>query len=474
MKYLLIAIGWCLVSVGLAQTAEVRTYGGIFFDEARAITEWDDGYALVGTTASEDDGNSDILLVKLNDDLTVAWTQSIGGSASEQGRDVAVTSDGDLIVLGQTASGAIGAYDILAYRIDINGNIIWQEHYGSPDWDLAASLVAGINAFFIAGTTYGETPGGSRMILYSIDGDGELLTETTYDILADAEAKDLAFHDDAVYLSGTRSFEGGNSQAVLRKVTTTGAVLWEQVRDSVDYDGASVDVSDLGVAAGFSLRDPNESDTWDIQMIGFDHEGNETWSFWADTPDPSNQRTADIRYVTGPDLLVSATTDTYGQGGEGALTLRTATDGIFLGVTTIGAGADEFAHQLIEDSEGRIVIVGQTDSYGNGNKDAYLIRLPDRVIVDIYEQEVVELTAQDAFVSVDQLQMPLHGPYPNPFGKHLHLPEHCTQWSLHTLNGELVQSGHQDEVATEQLAPGMYVMTWIVQGEVHRTRLIKE
>jgi hypothetical protein len=474
MKHLIVAIGTLLTLSVAAQIAEVRTYGGIFFDEARAIAEWGDGYALVGTTSSEDNGNSDILLLKLNDDLTVEWTLTLGGTASDQGRDVVLTPDGDVIVLGQTAAGAIGAYDLLVHRIDPEGNIVWQEHYGTTDWDFASSIVFGNNTYFVAGTTYGETPGGSRMVLYRIDGEGNLLDETTYDILPDAEAKDLAFYENAVYMTGTRTFDGGNPQAVIRKLSLSGAVIWEHARDSVAYDGAAVDVGLNGIAAGFSLRDPNENDTWDIQMIGFDYDGNETWSFWANTPDPSNQRTGDIRWVTGPDILVGATTDTYGQGGDGVMVLRCGFDGTFLGVTTIGAGDDEVCHEILEDSQGRIVAVGSTDSYGNGNKDAYLVRLPDRVISDLYDQEVQELTNQSDFVHVDTQHLPLEGPYPNPFNDQLTIPEGCERWSMYSPDGTLVRIGSSSHIHTSEMLSGMYLLVWERNGLVFRERLIKE
>ena len=110
----LAAITFCslLHLFGTAQIAEVRTYGGLQADEGRHVVETANGYLVVGTTSSEDNGNNDVYVLQLNDDLTVNWAKTLGNDAADQGRSAVDTNEGDYLVLGQTSVGDHGGYDV--------------------------------------------------------------------------------------------------------------------------------------------------------------------------------------------------------------------------------------------------------------------------------------------------------------------------------------------------------------------------
>ncbi|MCH2199725.1 MAG: hypothetical protein MK081_13180 [Flavobacteriales bacterium] len=111
-----------------AQTAEVRTYGGFQADEGREILETPTGYLIVGTTASPENGNNDIYVVHILEDLTVDWSTTLGGAGADQGRSAVMTNEGDFLILGQTSLGENGGYDIVVYRIDASGNQLWESN----------------------------------------------------------------------------------------------------------------------------------------------------------------------------------------------------------------------------------------------------------------------------------------------------------------------------------------------------------
>ena len=82
------------------------------------------------------------------------WIQSFGGSSGEEGFFITETSNGDLLVSGNTLSysydGNGGQYmDGWVIRMDSNGNEIWNKTYGidnaaSEIWEIQETSDGGI------------------------------------------------------------------------------------------------------------------------------------------------------------------------------------------------------------------------------------------------------------------------------------------------------------------------------------------
>ena len=138
---------------GWAQIAEVRTYGGDDYDEARKTIQTEDGYVLVGTTSSALNGNSDVLVQFVLNNLDPYFEVVLGGAAAEQGRAIVQNEDGTLLVLGQTANGPFGGYDAVIYKLSADGNLLWEKYFGTSAWDLPIDLVAGDGKIYLGMTS---------------------------------------------------------------------------------------------------------------------------------------------------------------------------------------------------------------------------------------------------------------------------------------------------------------------------------
>ena len=109
-------------------------------DQAYAIKETEDGYILIGTTTSIGAGNKDIWVIKLDESGTVAWQKTYGGDALEYGFDVVPTSEG-YVFTGSTSSYGTEFYDIWILKVDLNGDVIWEQIYGGPMIDIGRSII---------------------------------------------------------------------------------------------------------------------------------------------------------------------------------------------------------------------------------------------------------------------------------------------------------------------------------------------
>ena len=83
-----------------------KTYGGRGNDYAYSIRQtFDGGYIVAGETKSSGGGNSDLWLLKLDQDGAFEWQKTYGGSGAESASSVQQTSDGGYIVAGTADSG---------------------------------------------------------------------------------------------------------------------------------------------------------------------------------------------------------------------------------------------------------------------------------------------------------------------------------------------------------------------------------
>lgn len=474
-KYILLPCFLLLATLLSAQpVAEVRTYGGPGFDEGREVIELEEGYLVVGTSSSSDANSSAIYVLRLNDDLSVNWARMLGGEASEQGRSACLTNNGDLLVLGQTPNGPFGGYDIVLYRLNPEGEELWVKHYGTDDWDLPVRIVKGVNNYYMAATTYGFSPGGSRQWMFRIDEDGEVIDSNTYDVLPDATANDLTWYDGRLYLMGTRTFPGGSPQGILRQLTPSGATVWEMVRDSASFRGLSVDVSEYGVAAGFGYQDPNFDDSWDMYVIGADHEGNEIFDEWSETEVPGDELIRGITWIEDFIIYVAFANSDFGAGGTGCFVVWNNILGSFIASTVFGGGEDEEPFQIMDDSQGRLLFVGHSESYGNGSKDLYLVRLPDYNISNNYQLDVLNYLNEDPFTGLNEHLAFQPTPWPNPANELVFLPKEAGYWELFDAQARRVKAGASNEIQVTDLERGIYLLRWEHHGQLMTDRILIE
>jgi len=152
-----------------------RTYGGIDWDVANAITPTKDGgYIVAGDTISFGKrGSVDVYLIKIDKDGNKVWQRAFGGSGSDIANAITPTEDGGYIVAGYTDSFGNGNEDVYLIKIDKNGNKIWQKTYGGSDYDEANAITPTRDGgYIVAGWTDSFGNGGEDVYLIKIDKNG--------------------------------------------------------------------------------------------------------------------------------------------------------------------------------------------------------------------------------------------------------------------------------------------------------------
>lgn len=145
-----------------------KSYGGIYFDELRVVRQTvDNGYIIggysnspkSGTKLSDNNGDGDYWILKLNSKGDVEWEKCLGGTGDDQLYTLMQTHDGGYIAGGNSISPATFSkskgnnkgVDFWVVKMDINGDVEWQETYNYGSHDILSSLVENNDHSFLIG-----------------------------------------------------------------------------------------------------------------------------------------------------------------------------------------------------------------------------------------------------------------------------------------------------------------------------------
>lgn len=159
-------------------------------------------------------------------------------------------------------------------------------------------------------------------------------------------------------------FNSLNAQTTFAKLyTATGYDYGRDVIESFQDSGLVITGSSSSFITG----------TADALILKTDSLGNFEWSYayGGSDSDWGNKiiQTQDTGYV------IAGYTNSFGAGGFDFYVVKTDQYGQHMWDTTFGGADWDIAHSLIELPNKDLVIVGETQSFGNGNKDAYIVSL---------------------------------------------------------------------------------------------------
>jgi len=121
-------------------------------------------------------GNYDVLLIKTNNMGNVLWAKTYGGSYYDYGTGIGFSSEGEILLTGDTESYGFGAKDVFLIKADSSGNLLWAKTYGGSYNDVSNGQVNIIinddNTYFIRGGTSSFGPGNDDFYLIKTDSFG--------------------------------------------------------------------------------------------------------------------------------------------------------------------------------------------------------------------------------------------------------------------------------------------------------------
>jgi len=184
-------------------------------------------------------------------------------------------------------------------------------------------------------------------------------------------------NSDTTYVIGgiTDSGGGNGTDFLLFKTNSVGDVLWRKQFGGVGPDGGKAVIPALDNGGYFITGYQNNFDSsgYNIWLIKTNSSGNMVWSksYGGNDWDFAHSITtlADSTYV------IAGETYSFGNGQRDVYLVRFDANGDTLWTKTYGGPADDVAKYIFTDRNNNLVVVGNTKSYGAGNSDVYILHL---------------------------------------------------------------------------------------------------
>ncbi len=126
-----------------------RTYGGTNKEWMNDLCQTEDGnYVLTGYTTSFGVISEDLYLIKTDENGDTVWTKTYGAAADQNGHGIDMIPGGGAIVAGWTGT-FLSDSDIWLLRIDEDGDTLWTNTYHYGDWDQANKVICTFNGGYL-------------------------------------------------------------------------------------------------------------------------------------------------------------------------------------------------------------------------------------------------------------------------------------------------------------------------------------
>ncbi|MCC6026464.1 MAG: S-layer homology domain-containing protein, partial [Caldimicrobium sp.] len=319
-----------LIFAGIASAGQwAKIYGnftlGSFFANSIQQTS-DGGYIVAGYNKLPDRPYSQGWVLKLDKDGNIQWQKAYGYSQRDNvANSIQQTSDGGYIVAGWT--GDLKYFNVWVLKLDKDGNIQWQKIYSNlkdlaPRYSAANSIQqTSDGGYIVAGYTLGIY---DDVWVLKLDKDGNIQWQKTYGYHDRDAANSIQQTSDGGYIVAgwTESFGQGKRDVWVLKLDKDGNIQWQKT-----YGGAEEDVAN------------------------------------------SIQQTSDGGYI------VAGWTESFGQGKKDVWVLKLDANGNVQWQKTYGGAGEDVANSIQQTSDGGYIVVGWTDSFGQGKKDVWVLKL---------------------------------------------------------------------------------------------------
>jgi gliding motility-associated-like protein len=292
---------WVLKIDSIGTIQWKKCLGGTEEDQANKIIQTSEGgYLVVGNSSSTDgdvtnnNGNIDFWVVKLNNLGIIQWEKSFGGTSWEVPYTAFQLSNGRYIVAGLTTSidgDVVGNHgnDGWILNLDTNGTLIWQKCLGGSTTDIINDIQETLDGQIVLagfsnsidGDVLGNHGGGDAWIV-KVDTVGNIIWQKCVGGTGGEVARSiLQTVDGSFIVSGsTNSIDGdvignnGNQDAWIFKLDSLGSLIWQKCMGGTNEDWFySLDKTSDG---GYFIAGQTRSNDGDV--VGFHGGlGSDTW-----------------------------------------------------------------------------------------------------------------------------------------------------------------------------------------------------
>jgi len=298
------------------------------------------------------------------------WNRTYGGSGIERVEHFRQTSDGGYIIAGTTRLCEDCSSDIWLVRTDPNGNEQWNKTIGAPhisSFDFIQQTQDG--GYILAGRTVSSGMNRRDIWLAKTDTNGNEQWNKTFNLDGYEGTSHIWQTSDGGYVLAGH-IHIGDSDALLIKTDKDGNPEWNKTyggnnREWVNsvqqtFDGCFI------ILGGTESYGSGQSDIW---LVRTDHEGEEQWNrtYGGNSRDWPNS----VRQTFDGGFIIAGNTDSYGAGHTDLFLVKTDLNGNEQWNRRFGGWNHEFHSHLEQTTDGGFILGGWTLTFDG---DYWLIK----------------------------------------------------------------------------------------------------
>lgn len=487
-----------LFSTVFAQAPSIewqKSLGGTNQEYAYCIRQTNDGgYIVAGETVSpvngmitNNYGDYDCWVVKLNTTGAVEWQKSLGGSDYDKAYSVQQTTDGGYIVVGMTFSnnfdvtGHYGSSDCWVVKLSGTGIIEWQKALGGSGPDEGFSIQqTSDGGYILSGYTFSTNgvvttaPGGW---IVKLNNTGTIQWQKGIGTYMNCIQQTT---DGGYIAAGSSTGPLGGTDYHIVKLNNSGTVQWQKYYGGTSSDAAYYiqQTSDGGYIVAGETNSSNTDVTqnngsYDYWILKLNSLGALQWqkALGGSSFDygKSVQQTTDGGFIVCGQINSNngLITDNHGNADYWVVKLNNL--GTVLWQKTLGGTGTDWGQSIQQTSDGGYIVAGSTGSYDNdvtiqyGDRDFWVVKLsPDN------------LSTTD-FTNVNQVTI-----FPNPTKDFFKLSNYknIQKIELYDLNGKklIFKDDFKDEkISLQNFSKGIYpIKMYLDNGAIIADKIIKE
>ena len=364
-----------------AVAAFIKTYGGSRAEHAYSVVQTTDGgYAICGSTNSFGAGNNDVFLVRTDPLGNELWQKTFGSNEDETALTITKTPDNGFLLAGWNGIAVNNSTDILLIRTDSSGNKLWEQHYGGNGRETAYAVTATDDGHFIlAGDTTSIGNGGDDCYLLKVDGNGNLVWDSTQGTSGTELAYDLIQTEQGNLLTTgyTQSSQSKSWDILLTEFSSDGNLMWEKTFGDNGYDwGAGLTLTPTGdillLATVDKWKDQIAGSDLDLGLLKLSPQGEVLWQYtYGGTARDWGKA---ISLSPSGETLLAGYTESYGAGNWDVYLVAVDDNGTELWSRTFGGLQSDYASAMIATSDGGCALAGTTYSFGAGSGDFLFVK----------------------------------------------------------------------------------------------------
>lgn len=394
-KYLLVALALVILIVSassvsllssapntlqVAKGAELvweKTFGGAGDDRAFFVENVDGGFVVVGSSTSFDQGKTVACVVRFDSDGTQLWNRTYCQNDGAEFRCVQSVPDGFLLV-GNTFL-PYGNVDGYVVKLGLQGDLLWNVTLRANEGvnKLFSAAIDQSGELVVAGLTQPANNASlSQAWVAKLDCHGNVIWSHVYAKLSETAARAVTVTENGFFMVAGYTAPSGtdNYDFLALKLDKQGNLLWSKTYGGNQSDKAyAITASgNYCVIAGDTRSEGlGDSDAW---IIKIDSNGNQLWNLTTggkgfDCPNF-------IKTLPNSEYLVAGTTFSFGNGQRDFWLFKVSDDGKEVWSSTVGRNGFEEAYAAVSADNGCYVLVGWTNSVGNGGRyDFYLVKI---------------------------------------------------------------------------------------------------